>query len=371
MPHCPRCGRKFICGCGHPSSVSDPVAKCPLKKGAIWVHVVDDKLNDIQGVTATVNGGGEPSDQFGIAKFDPLDATSYTVDLSALTGELAKTYDLPSPTAEEVGVSNGEITYVPYELKRKPWELKVRVKSVFDDLWPSGGVALSLPGDLTSGQGTLEGKVWVFTMTGVDPVNGEVRASHAEWAMKDAKGPVANLKPGVKQEVDVEVHNWRLTATVESTTAFGWPKEDVALKSEDGKVLFPSFKMTSKTATANLSGLAEVDSKLIAETPGGWTLEAPADLKLKPGDQRSVTLKLKGVKVQFQLMDAATTRAAVKDEPVKVLREEGTEVPSAPAKSNDKGMVELVNVPPENYKIKLAERYDDEWEFSSTEALTG
>lgn len=370
MPSCVKCGKRYVCKCTVPSSLSTPVVDCPLKKGAIWVHVVNDLTEDVKDVPVTVNGQTKPTDKHGIATFDPLDPVDHPVDLDPLGVDLLKIYDQPSDTAQEVSVSNGEITYVAYELKRKPWSLKVTVKSIFGDLWPTSGVALALPSGLSAGSGTLEGQDWVFTLTGLEDVDGEVRASHADWMMKDATGPTIQLKPGLKKEVQIELHTWRLTAIVESTTAFGWPTEDVTVESEDGKVTFPPFKMTAKTGTVKLSGIADVDSKLLAKTVGGWTLEAPVALKLKPGDVKTETLKLKGVDIQFQLMDAATTPAPVKDEPVKILREDGKDVPRAPDKTDAKGQVELKNVPPEKYKIKFPERYDDEWEFGATEALT-
>lgn len=131
MPLCAKCGQKLVCNCGTPTGVDSTSKPCPLQKGAIWVHVRDDLGGDLPGVEAISKGGKKPSDKSGLSTFDPLDPGDYDVDLSPLSTELLKLYDLPkAPTKMKATVAPGEITYVPYTVPRKAL---LQVKVVLDD----------------------------------------------------------------------------------------------------------------------------------------------------------------------------------------------------------------------------------------------
>ena len=85
MYTCSKCGKPLTCscsGCGKPEAecsceasdqLGQVVQSCPLQKGAIWVHVVDDADNDIPGVTVKRAGQGQATDSGGTAKFEQLD----------------------------------------------------------------------------------------------------------------------------------------------------------------------------------------------------------------------------------------------------------------------------------------------------------
>lgn len=145
MPLCVRCGKPLNCTCTASAAVGNSAQPCPLKKGAIWVHVVNDKGEDVKGVTVKKGGDSKITDASGIAQFDPLDPNTYSMDLDPLSDDLKKDYQPPSdPTKEDVTVSNGEITYLAYKLRTKP-QMKVKVAAK-DGAKVFGGATVSITG---------------------------------------------------------------------------------------------------------------------------------------------------------------------------------------------------------------------------------
>lgn len=119
MPHCGFCGSELKCACGQAAvgTVSQP---CALKKGAVWVHVVNDLLADIPGVDIGCGGVDKPTDGSGLARFDPLDENTYRVEMRDLSPALAATYAPPRVLAHDtVKAINAQIAYVAFELARK------------------------------------------------------------------------------------------------------------------------------------------------------------------------------------------------------------------------------------------------------------
>ncbi|WP_332855382.1 MSCRAMM family protein [Duganella sp. S19_KUP01_CR8] len=127
MHKCGQCGKDIPGTCQHDPLVA--ATPCPLKKGAIWVHVTDDDSRDV----AAVPCRGPVSlrtDDTGIAAFDPLPPGTYDIDLDDIANVPALKAAYESPTAPSVqrgvAVSGGEITYVRFVLVRKA-EFKVQV----------------------------------------------------------------------------------------------------------------------------------------------------------------------------------------------------------------------------------------------------
>lgn len=116
MHVCENCAKKLPGNCA-PQTLGSVAQPCPLKKGAIWVHVVDELANDIGNISCA-GPGQKSTDDTGIAVFSPLSSKNYDVNLGDL-GDLAKLYDLPSETKKTVAVSDGEITYVSFTLTTK------------------------------------------------------------------------------------------------------------------------------------------------------------------------------------------------------------------------------------------------------------
>src|SRR5579872_1105765 len=169
--------------------------------------------------------------------------------------------------------------------------------------------------------------------------------------------------------IEVEPKIWTLKVTVESTTAFGWPKDAVNVEFPTTSIASKTVTLTAKTGEVTVTGEDDATGTAKA-TVANWTLEKEEPITLTSGDSKTVTLKLKGVDEAFLLVDAGTPPAPVKDENVTLLREDGTPVPGAPAKTDADGKVKLNNVPPEKYKIKFPDRYDAEWEFDKYDNLT-
>lgn len=131
MPSCVICGKPLFCHdqASHPppQQVDGVAQPCPLTKGAVWVHTIDDEGNDIAGLTAEVDGATKTTDKkSGIAAFDPLDAKTYTVKLGELGAAHKASYDPPAAASKPVGVSNGNIAYVVFELQRRA-KLKIEL----------------------------------------------------------------------------------------------------------------------------------------------------------------------------------------------------------------------------------------------------
>jgi hypothetical protein len=123
----------MACDCNaSPAKIGAVVNPCPLKDGALWIHVLDDGGGNVKDAVALKNGGdNKPTDASGLATYDPLPAGAYTASLGKLTTELSARYVPPARLEEPAAVSPGQITYVSFELKRKA-QLKVRVAHVGD-----------------------------------------------------------------------------------------------------------------------------------------------------------------------------------------------------------------------------------------------
>jgi hypothetical protein len=105
--------------CAHQHGGTQPrvgaaVLDCPLAKGAIWVHVIDDNGDDVPDIPASILGGVKPT-KAGFASWDPLEDTPHDVTIGRLPVEF---WPLAVVTAEKVPVRKGEITSVQFILER-------------------------------------------------------------------------------------------------------------------------------------------------------------------------------------------------------------------------------------------------------------
>jgi hypothetical protein len=125
---CAICGEEMVpvyaCQKPHASSgalIGSAMHACPLQKGAIWVHVIDDGGGNVKGASVTSSvGGTKDSDPSGFASFDPLDeGSAYKITLNPLSTDLAKTHRLPAIVdVPNVPVTKGQITSVQVKLER-------------------------------------------------------------------------------------------------------------------------------------------------------------------------------------------------------------------------------------------------------------
>ena len=100
MPRCTACSKPFRCTCdaSQPAKLGATDKSCPLvkKPGAVWVHVTDDKGVDVKGASPSNDGGAKTTGPDGLAIFDPVPAGPHSVDLAALSTEVAKLYQKPT-----------------------------------------------------------------------------------------------------------------------------------------------------------------------------------------------------------------------------------------------------------------------------------
>jgi hypothetical protein len=128
---CPICGGKAECRGPHDAislDVTSVTIPCPLKKGAIYVFVKDDRGKGVEDVQVTCKGT-PTSDSEGFAFFDPLeDGRSYltSIDLT-LTPTIASKYYVFSQSKISAPVTAGRITLVEFQLNRYV-PLKVAVR---------------------------------------------------------------------------------------------------------------------------------------------------------------------------------------------------------------------------------------------------
>jgi hypothetical protein len=121
---------QYVCHRPHDGpgpKIGTTATDCPVVKGSIWVHVIDDGGNNITGINAKVKETTKPTD-VGFAPFDPLDVNNYKVEIGPLDADQVLLYFPPAKLdAPSVPVKKGEITSVQFVLERKA-ELKVIVK---------------------------------------------------------------------------------------------------------------------------------------------------------------------------------------------------------------------------------------------------
>ena len=127
MAKCVKCGTVYDCKCGPPRQFGNSVLPCPLKEGAIWVHVRDDEGKNLNGVDVSVGNSSKKTEK-GISTFGPLDPVKHVVSLKYLPAKIEEEHDLPDSERriDGVWVSDGEITYVGFELRRKA-RIKLKV----------------------------------------------------------------------------------------------------------------------------------------------------------------------------------------------------------------------------------------------------
>ena len=109
------------CEWNSPGPIGTIAKPCPKAKGAIWVHVLDDLGKNIPEVhTHKDDGSQQSTDPNGLSTYDPLDPNAYKVSLPPLSKTLLDDYYPPDTDHYNgVSVSDGQITYVAFQLKRR------------------------------------------------------------------------------------------------------------------------------------------------------------------------------------------------------------------------------------------------------------
>lgn len=134
MPTCSHCGGDIDCP-AHAHVVGHNVETCALQKGALWIQVVDDKGDGVEGVDVTLDGGsGKQTDPQGLAAYDPLADQAYTAGMSdTLPGSVTATHKPPVSRTKPATVEQGKIAFVKFQLLRKKPRLEVVPSHAFAD----------------------------------------------------------------------------------------------------------------------------------------------------------------------------------------------------------------------------------------------
>jgi hypothetical protein len=123
MAFCPVCDKTLICpdegDSRHSQAVGSVVKDCPLRKGFIWVQVLDDKGGAVLKAAVTIAGKAAETDDAGFAHSEPLDANTYDVALgTTLPDPFKDTHLLPEKVTLPAKVVSGEVTLIKFRLDR-------------------------------------------------------------------------------------------------------------------------------------------------------------------------------------------------------------------------------------------------------------
>lgn len=123
MSTCLVCGKSHECPDSndalHTRPVGGAVQDCPLRKGSIWVQVLDDKGAGVLKAAVTIAGKPAETDDSGFAYSDPLDEATYEIVLGEALPDTHKDTHLPPDARKpKTGVKPGEITLVKFRLER-------------------------------------------------------------------------------------------------------------------------------------------------------------------------------------------------------------------------------------------------------------
>jgi len=118
MPVCSQCGHTIDCP-NHAHVVGSVSQPCPLKRGAVWIWVVDESDGNVEGASVTFNGRPGTTDASGVAAFDPVTVQDdpYDVAVTAVPSTRDKTHALPTAATGAVTAAQGQIVTKKFTLR--------------------------------------------------------------------------------------------------------------------------------------------------------------------------------------------------------------------------------------------------------------
>lgn len=298
MAVCSHCGVSLSCPTHEDHPVEGVAEQCPLNKmGLIWVEVVDEKGNHVNGSAVQASGGSGVT-KSGFAQFDPVPSgRDYTAQIDTVPESHKDTHALPLKKDQTgISVQNGQIKLVTFKLRAivKP------VITIAKKVVAVGGKkqAVVLKADRAfSGKGTLT------VESGATKV--KLHKGSAEVALAEGKAHFEGLnESGVT--LDVEALDFS-------------PLDGVVLKwelSSDTDAVGPAVtdKMTAVKATLDIHNKSDVAwTKEVKTGVGGVVIlqntekthrRAKLTVKCEPTDYVG-TLVLKGITTGVTLFDAA------------------------------------------------------------------
>lgn len=119
MAVCSQCGGTISCT-GHVHQVGSATQPCPLKRGAVWIWVVDEDGANVEGASVTFDSTAGTTDAQGVASFDPVTVRDdpYAVAVTAVPSARAKTDALPTAATGAVTATLGQIVTKKFTLRR-------------------------------------------------------------------------------------------------------------------------------------------------------------------------------------------------------------------------------------------------------------
>jgi len=351
MPICPQCGGNIDCP-GHAHVVGRNMATCALKKGALWIQVVDEKGNGVEGVDVTLDGGnGKKTDPQGLAAYDPLDdGVEYAVEVSdTLPGSVTPTHKPPQVRTARADVEKGKIAYVKFQLVLKQPKLEVVPTYKFADVV----VGLSaVHGLAVKNIGEAELHITGLTYPTHFPESpGSLLKSGAKLKPGDTLELEASFKPDLdgdltgdlfidsndpiaaRTKVVLEgkaIPPWKLSVAVESdkrakvgAVEAAWVEGDVevGISAVDADHKNP-VKLVTKaltqvdegktTAAAMYTGTARATVYVWARAKSGaWFSRADVPITLDPGETKTATVQMLALKATATLFRGNKALAVV------------------------------------------------------------
>lgn len=116
MASCEHCGKPLKCSCRGEPLLGSLAATCPQAEGALWIHVLDDAGDPVEGVTVDAFKTWVKTGKTGLVKLDRLPAKAF---LAALGHPIPAGYDPPLLMSKPATVAPGQIAYVLFTLKRR------------------------------------------------------------------------------------------------------------------------------------------------------------------------------------------------------------------------------------------------------------
>src|SRR5688572_4108237 len=114
---CTHCKFTTPCKCA-----LEPVTSCPVKKKSeLWVLVRDEGGRSVEGARVAIglsSSYGGLTDGDGVFKME-MEPSVYPVTVSAVPDGMVDTHDLPEVASRQVGVYDGAISHVSFELRLK------------------------------------------------------------------------------------------------------------------------------------------------------------------------------------------------------------------------------------------------------------
>src|SRR5262249_29618633 len=108
MAICVHCGRPLRCVCEGEQPLGTVLSPCPLSEGALWIHVLDDASEPVEGAAVNKFSNWVTTDKTGLVKLNALPPKPYTAEIGY---PIPPRYDAPPAMSKPVNVVGGQVAY--------------------------------------------------------------------------------------------------------------------------------------------------------------------------------------------------------------------------------------------------------------------